>query len=401
MNTATRQRITQFHYQFQHELLPLLERDFGERLSPVLQRVVRTLELVQIERFVPCTRGWPGRPQRDRRALACAFVAKAVLGLSQTSDLIERLNVDKTLRRLCGFDLRDRRALSESLFSRAFAQFAKMQLPGRVHEALIRAQLGDALVCHLSRDATAIEVRERPVKPTTKSDPKPKTTAQGCLPLGKVTESSDPASSPQQSPAPAQYKPGRPKKGEVRPAKELTRLQRQVQGMSLQAMLEDLPRNCDKGCKRNSQGFTTAWRGYKLHLDVADGMIPVSAIVTSASLHDSQVALPLATMSAQRVTSLYDIMDSAYSSAIIREHSLQLGHVPIIDHNPAHGEHPGFAPHEAVRFRERSTVERVNGRLKDDFGVRRVNVRGAAKVTAHLMFAVLALSADQLLRWVT
>jgi len=159
---------TQAHYAIslsqQHELVPLLERDFGERLSPVLQQVVRTLAFVQVERFVPCTHGWPGRPPRDRRALARAFVAKAVLGLSQTSDLIERLNVDKALRRLCGFDLRDRRTLSESLFSRAFAQFAAMGLPQRVHEALIRKQLGDVQICHLSRDATAIEVRERPAE---------------------------------------------------------------------------------------------------------------------------------------------------------------------------------------------------------------------------------------------
>jgi len=39
------------------------------------------------------------------------------------------------------------------------------------------------------------------------------------------------------------------------------------------------------------------WRGYKLHLDCVDGDIPVSAIVTSASVHDSQVAIPLSQMS--------------------------------------------------------------------------------------------------------
>ena len=29
------------------------------------------------------------------------------------------------------------------------------------------------------------------------------------------------------------------------------------------------------------------WIGYKLHIDVADGQIPISCILTSASLHDS------------------------------------------------------------------------------------------------------------------
>ena len=55
-------------------------------------------------------------------------------------------------------------------------------------------------------------------------------------------------------------------------------------------------------------------------------------MLTSASLHDSQVALPLAEMTKQRVTNLYDLMDAAYDSAIIREHSKQLGHVPLIDY---------------------------------------------------------------------
>ena len=166
-------------------------------------------------------------------------------------------------------------------------------------------------------------------------------------------------------------------------------------------MLADLPVRCDVGTKRNSKGYQSSWRGYKLHLDVGDGMLPISAIITSASVHDSQVAIPLATLTAQRVTHCYDLMDAAYCSPILREHSRQLGHVPLLDHNPRRGEKIPFAPHEAQRYKERSTVERVNGRLKDSFGIHRVNVRGHTKVASHLMFAVLALTADQLVRWVT
>jgi IS5 family transposase len=94
-------------------------------------------------------------------------------------------------------------------------------------------------------------------------------------------------------------------------------------------------------------------------------------------------------------------MDAAHGSPHIREHSVRLGHVPLVDHNPRGGEKVEFAPHQAQRFKERSTVERVNARLKDEFGAARVNVRGYAKVSAHLMFAVLVLSADPWLRWVT
>ena len=52
-----------------------------------------------------------------------------------------------------------------------------------------------------------------------------------------------------------------------------------------------------------------SWTEYKLHMDVADGGTPISCIVSSAPLHDSQVAIPLMTMTAQRVQNLYDLMD--------------------------------------------------------------------------------------------
>ena len=56
---------------------------------------------------------------------------------------------------------------------------------------------------------------------------------------------------------------------------------------------------------------------------------------------------------------------------------------------------------EDVRYGERSTVERVNGGLKDNHGGRTVRVRGAAKVMCHLMFGVVSFTALQLLRLVT
>ena len=66
-------------------------------------------------------------------------------------------------------------------------------------------------------------------------------------------------------------------------------------------MLADLPRACDVGSKRNAKGHTTSWIGYKLHVDTADGGIP---IMTSASTHD--LAIPLGTLTAGRVENLYD-----------------------------------------------------------------------------------------------
>ncbi len=59
-----------------------------------------------------------------------------------------------------------------------------------------------------------------------------------------------------------------------------------------------------------------------------------------------------------------------------------------------------MAPHRATRFLERTAVERVYARLKEEVGGQTVRVRGAAKVMAHLMFGILALTVDQLLDWV-
>ena len=97
-----------------------------------------------------------------------------------------------------------------------------------------------------------------------------------------------------------------------------------------------------------------------------------------------------------------------------RLYSKSLGHVPIIDCNPrrdkalkeeleSEGKRQAFfrmKMPEKVRYNERSTVERVNGRLKDEFGGRMLRVRGHAKVMCHLMFGVLALTVDQLMRFV-
>jgi Transposase DDE domain len=180
-------------------------------------------------------------------------------------------------------------------------------------------------------------------------------------------------------------------------------------------MLADLPTHCAVGTKRNAKGHTTSWIGYKLHIDVADGDFPVSCLLTSASLHDSQVAIPLASMTAARVTNLYDLMDSADDAPEIKAKSRALGHVPIIAPHPrsiAGGKaaleaelrarrYAGFKPAEAHRFSERRADERVNARLKDEFGGRTVRVRGHAKVFCHIMFGIVALTVDQLLRLVT
>ena len=246
---------------FQGELFPELEAEPGS-LPKNCERFVTVLELVRPERFLPRHSGLDGRPPQDRAALARAFMAKAVWDLQTTTALIERLEVDPRLHRLCGWSRADE-VPSESTFSRAFAEFAESDLAGRMYEALIGETLGEAVVGHVSRDATAIPARE-------KAAPKPANEAE-----------------------PEKRRRGRPRKGEEPAPRPMTRLERQAAGgMTLEQMLDDLPKACDKGTKTDAKGFKTSWTGWKLHIDSADGGIPVSCILSSASMHDCHAAIP-------------------------------------------------------------------------------------------------------------
>ena len=91
-------------------------------------------------------------------------------------------------------------------------------------------------------------------------------------------------------------------------------------------------------------------------------------------------------------------MDAAYDAEQIWQQSRELGHVPIIDRNPRKGVAIPMAPHEARRYNERSVAERFNSRLKEEFGGRNVMVRGARMVMLHLMFGIISLFADHLLK---
>ncbi len=144
MNTTQRGLIMQRWSVIQQELMPELRSEVGP-LTPRLERVIHTLEWVRIEDFVESTWCGVGRPPHDRGALASAFVAKAVLGLTTTEALIERLKVDRALRRICGFSMW-KRMPAPATFSRAFDEFAQAQLAQRVHEALVKEPLGQALI---------------------------------------------------------------------------------------------------------------------------------------------------------------------------------------------------------------------------------------------------------------
>jgi len=361
-----KERISWLMGTVQQSLFPHLDECLPTPLTEREKQLVKILELIQIERFVPVTanRQWLGRPIKEREAIARAFIAKAVMNYQHTSSLRNALLSSPNLRVICGF-VRRRDVVSESTFSRAFAEYAKVGLGVKVHDILIKEHLGSELVGHISRDATAIVGRERPAKK---------------IKAAKVPK-----------------KRGRPAKDEVREPVPPKRLDVQL-GQTAEQAIAELPKICDRGTKKNAKGYKESWNGFKLHLDVNDFGVPISSLLTSASVHDSQAAIPLMKVTSSKVTYCYDLMDAAYDAAQIWDQSRELGHVPIIDKNSRGKEVIPMAPHEAVRYNERTSAERCNSRLKEESGGRSVMVRGADKVMLHLMFGILALSADQLLK---
>lgn len=230
--------VSQYLNRIQEGLFP----GFAEELGPTSEKhaqLMVILDMVRVENFIAVA-PYPmsaGRPPADRVALARCFVAKAVLNIPTTVALIDRLQVDRVLRRICGWES-GRKVPCEATFSNAFAEFSRSKLPEQVHANMVQSVLTNELIFHISRDSTAIESRE------------------------KVEFKNAEVVGPS---APKRGR-GRPKKGEIVAPKDPTRLEQQ-EGQSLNEMLTNLPTSATKGVKRNAQGFQEAWKGFKLHID--------------------------------------------------------------------------------------------------------------------------------------
>jgi hypothetical protein len=351
----------------ERSLFPAIEVALDEELSGDLKRVVSTLEIVRIEEATrPAVWQIRGRPRSCRASIARAFVAKAVLNIPETKRLRQRLLTDVALRRICGFR-RQQDVPSESTLSRAFGEFAKAELGRRVHEALVDKHVGRLVVMHVCRDSTEIAAREKPAK------------------------------KPPKEPKPLQK---RGRKGKNDPPRELTRLERQRKQTPEEAFAE-LPIACDYGCKQDTNGNLHHWKGYKEHIDWTDTGFPLTLRITSASVHDSQTAIPMAKYTATKCITLYELMDSAYDADQIHAAIRELDHVPIIAIHSRRTTVELFDPATEKRYNVRTAAERGNARLKDEFGGRYTRVRGAIKVHQHVMFGVLALCAAVLLNMAT
>ena len=374
-NTTTKELtpiITYFTLQYQGQLFDSIEYAVSEKLSDKLKELVRIWDLLDFSSFLRSPSSQlRGRPEHDRRSIARAFVAKSFYNLPTTEALVELLNHHRTLRMLCGFENR-RQVPSPATFSRALAEFTKLSLCDKIHQLLIDQHVGEKLVMHISRDSTEVIAREKAVKTE-----KPKKTDKPKFPCG------------------------RPRKGEIRPDPEPTVLEKQSKEKDPNISINQLPKVCNWGCKKDSGGHIHTWKGYKAHIDWGDDEVPVTVVTTSASVHDSQVAIPLSQLTSKRCLHQYELMDSAYDADAIRTFIKDNDHVPIIDANKRNGTVPAeklMDPATKERYNTRSTAERGNSLLKDGFGLRNLRVRGHAKAHTHIMFSIITLFVSRIIR---
>lgn len=340
---------------------------FEEYLNTEQRTFLAILRLV--EEYVPpyeSERSTMGRPAYEMGPFLRAFLARSLFRIPTTDDLRKRLMADPNLRQMVGF----RKIPSAATFSRRMAVLAATPMITRALNDMTAQYHEGRIVGHISRDSTAIPVREKP-----------------------ANKKRDVALTPE-----PKRKRGRPRKGDSRPAKKLRRLERQLRMKPGKAVAE-LDCACAWGCKKNSQGNVSFWKGYKLHLDVTDLGIPVTAVVTGANVHDSQLAIPMEKWTERKITYLYSVMDSAYDARPIADYVEGMGRVPLIDPNKRRGgERKGFTPAQQERFKVRSVVERTNAHLKDWLIPPQIFVRGIAKVSFQLLCAVFSLAALKILQ---
>lgn len=340
---------------------------FEEYLTDEHRSFIAILRVIEdAQPSVRICRARTGRPPHKNEPIMRAFYARALFHMDTITDLRNRLLTDPNLRSICGFS----KVPSAATFSRRFAEFSALEPTTHILDTLATSCHEGHLVGHVNRDSTAIQAREKPVKVVQKTV----------------------------VPAPAR-KRGRPRKGEIRPDKEPTRLEQQLTE-DLTVSVSKLSKDCAWGCKKNSQGNVETWKGYKLHLDVSDTGFPLSALVTGANVHDSQVAIPLEKMTEGKVQHLYSVMDAAYDADPIARYIRERGRVPLIDRNTRRGtDREPFTPAQKERYKVRTTVERANAHLKDWLIPSRIFVRGHKKVTFLLMSSVVVLAAIKALQY--
>lgn len=334
---------------YQEEIFPDLEEKFGY-LTNKHEQFIQVLDLIDLHAIYP-RRLWDalfGRPVSSRHSFVNAFIAKTIWGISTTVDLIERLKVDRAMRSICCFDHRVKKLPSEASFSRAFKEISALNIASKIHEYLVLVHCSEALYEHTSIDGSAIAVAEKAVTIEKKS----RTTQE------QLTQTTD-------------------------------------------AILKDLPKDCNFGAKKDSNGKGYKWKGYKLHAAVNDYNVPLAAVVTSASVNDALCAIPLIRIVEERVDNLYYLMDKGYDSAAIRTEVEKHNKVALIDFNHRGNDNDtrGFDLNEKQHYGKRAFSESFFSHLKMQYLPNYILYRGIQKVTSVLNFAMSVITAVQIIKY--
>ena len=92
----------------------------------------------------------------------------------------------------------------------------------------------------------------------------------------------------------------------------------------------------------------------------------MTAVVTAANVHDSQVAIPMERITETLLSWRYLLMDAAYDANAIRQYIEQRGRSAIIDRNRRRsGQVYPMEKAQSDLYRMRSAVERAYAHLKD------------------------------------
>ena len=343
-------------FTIQGDLFGGLEDELGI-LSPEDEEFVRICTVALKEtcftKYLWCRNG---RRPISRVAIFKMLILKALRNYVDTKQTLMVIRKSPVLRRLCGWEsVSD--IPSESTVSRAFEKFAQDEIVTKLHSKLVTSALGRNGIFHLSHDSSAIEAREKGVR---------------------IKQSEDELNNT---------------------SLESQRTRSASENFSL------LPQHCDWGCKLDSKGKKKIWKGYKLHLCCSDGDIPITGFLSSANMHDSKAIIPMMQKASEDFTYFYDLADAGYDATEIRNASIALNHVPIIDRNPRRGEKNvndiggrtvNIIDSTTRRYFQRSSIERVFSHLHDSHGGKFIRVRGHAKVFAHLMFGLIVITVEQI-----
>ena len=167
-------------------------------------------------------------------------------------------------------------------------------------------------------------------------------------------------------------------------------------------ILLDLPEVCNFGTKQNSNGKAYQWKDYKLHAVVNEYNVPVAALITSASVHDSLCAIPLFRITEARVDGLYYLMDKGYDAAAIRDEISAAGKVALIDYKAnRNGILAGeFIGNQIERYKKRTFAESHFSHVKMRYLPRYILYRGIEKVSELLNLALSVITAAQIVKYV-